>query len=139
MSSSGLQNCYRELRELLTVDDKFLTALNNLNYLLDNVHVDDRHILAHIYVLLDMKVRQVSTESALLKNIGNNKNRRLKNEQAEIKKNALMKWLEQNLDNPYPTQDMKFLLSSQTGMTIKQLDNWFINARRRVVPRYLKK
>ncbi|ODV58266.1 homeobox domain-containing protein ASCRUDRAFT_77973 [Ascoidea rubescens DSM 1968] len=46
---------------------------------------------------------------------------------------VLMNWLKENLDRPYPNAREKSYLCTQTGLTPQQLDNWFINARRRKV------
>ncbi|GMM36427.1 hypothetical protein DASC09_037520 [Saccharomycopsis crataegensis] len=46
---------------------------------------------------------------------------------------VLLNWLKQNLDRPYPNSQEKNELVAQTGLTFQQLDNWFINARRRKV------
>ena len=46
----------------------------------------------------------------------------------------LKTWLIQNLEDPYPTDDIKDKLSSDTKLTIAQINNWFINARRRLLP-----
>ncbi|ODQ82830.1 hypothetical protein BABINDRAFT_159330 [Babjeviella inositovora NRRL Y-12698] len=45
----------------------------------------------------------------------------------------LLKWLEQNLHHPYPTNMEKQQLMFETGLNAQQLGNWFINARRRKV------
>lgn len=46
----------------------------------------------------------------------------------------LRKWLQENIKNPYPTDTEKNILREQTGLDITQLNNWFINARRRILP-----
>jgi hypothetical protein len=45
----------------------------------------------------------------------------------------LKKWLFEHSDNPYPAEDEKLQLVSQTGLSLKQINNWFINARRRIL------
>jgi hypothetical protein len=42
----------------------------------------------------------------------------------------LKAWLEKNLDNPFPTAYEKEKLSKTTRLTLKQITNWFTNARR---------
>ncbi|PAA72478.1 hypothetical protein BOX15_Mlig009495g1 [Macrostomum lignano] len=47
--------------------------------------------------------------------------------------NIMRAWLFQNLSHPYPSEEQKKQLSGDTGLTILQVNNWFINARRRIV------
>ncbi|UMM32459.1 hypothetical protein L5515_006240 [Caenorhabditis briggsae] len=47
--------------------------------------------------------------------------------------NRLRQWLFQNLTHPYPSEEQKKQLAKETGLTILQVNNWFINARRRIV------
>jgi len=47
--------------------------------------------------------------------------------------NLLKKWLFDHLFHPYPTEEEKSALSLQTGLTLNQISNWFINARRRIL------
>ncbi|KAF6028778.1 hypothetical protein EB796_012918 [Bugula neritina] len=46
---------------------------------------------------------------------------------------AMRAWLFQHLNHPYPSEDQKKTLSELTGLKILQVNNWFINARRRIV------
>ncbi|XP_015785871.1 homeobox protein homothorax isoform X2 [Tetranychus urticae] len=47
--------------------------------------------------------------------------------------NIMRAWLFQHLTHPYPSEDQKKQLAQDTGLTILQVNNWFINARRRIV------
>ncbi|KAI3382550.1 hypothetical protein SNEBB_007574 [Seison nebaliae] len=47
--------------------------------------------------------------------------------------NTMRAWLFQHLNHPYPTEDQKKQLANETNLTILQVNNWFINARRRIV------
>ncbi|CAH1407548.1 unnamed protein product [Nezara viridula] len=42
-------------------------------------------------------------------------------------------WLFQHLVHPYPTEDEKRQIAAQTDLTLLQVNNWFINARRRIL------
>ncbi|KAJ3262461.1 hypothetical protein HDU77_000311 [Chytriomyces hyalinus] len=44
---------------------------------------------------------------------------------------TLTGWLEQHKDDPYPSVEQKKMLADQCGLNMKQVNNWFINARRR--------
>lgn len=47
--------------------------------------------------------------------------------------NVLKAWLFQHLVHPYPSEDEKKQLAQQTNLSILQVNNWFINARRRII------
>jgi len=47
--------------------------------------------------------------------------------------NLLKKWLYDHLLHPYPSEEEKAALASQTGLSLNQICNWFINARRRIL------
>jgi len=47
--------------------------------------------------------------------------------------NLLKKWVFDHLFHPYPTEEEKNSLSLQTGLSLNQISNWFINARRRIL------
>lgn len=46
----------------------------------------------------------------------------------------LRSWLKENMDNPYPSDAEKAYLCRRTGLGAAQINNWFINARRRILP-----
>ncbi|KAI7869145.1 homeobox KN domain-containing protein [Spinellus fusiger] len=46
----------------------------------------------------------------------------------------LKQWLFNHYDNPYPSEDEKGVLRDLTHLTLSQISNWFINARRRLLP-----
>jgi hypothetical protein len=45
----------------------------------------------------------------------------------------LKSWLFANVASPYPNDDEKDELILQTGLSVQQINNWFINARRRLL------
>jgi hypothetical protein len=49
--------------------------------------------------------------------------------------NTLRYWLAANAHHPYPTPEEKRALCQITGLGMTQLNDWFVNARRRVLPR----
>merc|ERR1712198_324531 len=51
----------------------------------------------------------------------------------KVATNILRAWLFQHLTHPSPSEDQKKQLAQDTGLTILQVNNWFINARRRIV------
>jgi len=50
---------------------------------------------------------------------------------------VLKKWILQHWFHPYPSEEEKSTLCSETHLTITQLNNWFTNARRRLLKRTL--
>lgn len=46
---------------------------------------------------------------------------------------GLLKWLLEHHRNPFPTAEEKLELQKQYNLTPRQISNWFINARRRVL------
>ncbi|KAM7180623.1 homeobox protein PKNOX1 isoform 2-T8 [Macrochelys suwanniensis] len=47
--------------------------------------------------------------------------------------NVMRSWLFQHIGHPYPTEDEKKQIAAQTSLTLLQVNNWFINARRRIL------
>lgn len=48
---------------------------------------------------------------------------------------TLKKWLFEHCYHPYPTEDEKTILCASTNLTLNQINNWFTNARRRILPK----
>ncbi|TRY90366.1 hypothetical protein DNTS_006493 [Danionella cerebrum] len=47
--------------------------------------------------------------------------------------NVMRSWLFQHISHPYPTEEEKKQIATQTNLTLLQVNNWFINARRRIL------
>lgn len=65
---------------------------------------------------------------------------KMKNKRANYPKKisrVLKNWLKENMNNPYPSESEKSMLMELTGLDSTQINNWFINARRRILP-YMK-
>ena len=45
-------------------------------------------------------------------------------------------WLREHRDNPYPNDDEKEALIASTRLTMNQINYWFTNARRRLLPKW---
>jgi len=65
--------------------------------------------------------------NAICKQILSNKRSNLSKEA----KNTLKRWFTENLDNPYPSEDIKSMLSVELSMSVAQITTWFINERGR--------
>jgi len=65
--------------------------------------------------------------------LSNKKNSKKRGIFSKVATNILRAWLFQHLTHPYPSEDQKKQLALDTGLSILQVNNWFINARRRIV------
>ena len=50
--------------------------------------------------------------------------------------NVMIEWLREHQENPYPNDDEKESLIESTKLTINQINYWFTNARRRILPKW---
>ncbi|KAI9912101.1 hypothetical protein PsorP6_009466 [Peronosclerospora sorghi] len=50
---------------------------------------------------------------------------------SKLSKKLMLDWFEHNLHHPYPTEEEKDWLAQRGGITLEQVNNWFINTRGR--------
>ncbi|MCJ1234850.1 hypothetical protein MMC14_002813 [Varicellaria rhodocarpa] len=65
---------------------------------------------------------------------GDSKHKRRRGNLPKQVTDRLRNWFQEHVGHPYPTEEEKQMLMTQTGLTMSQISNWFINARRRNLP-----
>lgn len=109
------------------------------NRLMDIVDSEAMFVVENMRHLLfeTMRINPGSTEGFnLVHNLETNRSTRPRtraNFPMDISQ-LLRSWLKENMDNPYPSDAEKAYLCQKTGLGPAQINNWFINARRRILP-----
>lgn len=142
ISASNIRNNYVLLFFFLC--KKFKSTLEN--------EYDNKNVIISIYESFEKNLRQIVEEGSVSSKSSISPNYRLSNSaytkheyNHHMKRNkrsnfpkhisrVLKDWLIENAESPYPTESEKQILSEATGLDHTQINNWFINARRRILP-----
>jgi len=123
----GLKTCKTELEKMDTLSDEFCASyLDALKATSQVLQEETKGIEMKRKTEFDMDDNQSDESSSP----GGKKRRGNLPKPAT---NLLKKWLFDHLYHPYPLEEEKAMLSSQTGLSLNQISNWFINARRRIL------
>jgi len=115
---SGLRICRQELEKLDTMVDEFCAS-----------YVGALKLTPEVGDELDTDSKKRKGEEEL----DSRSKRQKRVNLPKASTNLLKKWLFDHLFHPYPTEEEKSSLALQTGLSLNQLNNWFINARRRIL------
>lgn len=119
------------LHQLLLFEDSIRDTVDNITNSNKESFKLDNNFVEHKINNEDLKLNQT---------IASDTNKYLKCKRANYSKEVskiLKNWLKDNLNNPYPSEAEKNELKKITGLDCTQINNWFINARRRILP-YMK-
>jgi len=85
-----------------------------------------------------MDKKRPSKKRSLSPSVSPSKNRGARRRSHFLKATTdrLKQWLLDHIDHPYPSEEEKISLSSETGLTIKQINYWFTNSRRRFLKKW---
>jgi len=121
---SDLKSLLEQMDELRPVSS--VEAQMRLSRLAEPFDLLEEKCSESIQLLLEDSLYQESTSSAFTMGYSNS-SRFSKGGQK-----VLYDWLKTHFDHPYPKFEEKKLLAEQAGITLRQLTQWFTNARRRI-------
>jgi hypothetical protein len=93
-------------------------------------HVDSDRLDAILSLLRDGGAEAATAQSSDLLDGRHLLNSRRRNHNS-LQLNTLRQWFLDHTDDPYPTYEEKLALSSQLSMSVKQIEHWFTNYRKR--------
>lgn len=113
------------------------TILNNSQRLRNMVSISTASNYSRNNALIFGPNRKILSKQAQILSSQKSEKRKSNFDQKQLY--ILKTWIEKHVNHPYPSISEKEHLIRDSGLTIHQLNNWFINARRRLVPRIMKK
>jgi len=105
------------------------------NYFQDSLARFKTNISASLDQLTDRIHQSASVENSPLRQSDLILKKKIRKGKTKISKKALTilkNWLTENFQDPYPSHTEKVRLAGETGITLKQVQNWFTNARGRI-------
>lgn len=112
------------IKQLILFEDNLINKINE--------EIQLFYEKVNIIFYRSFKEDNFNTEDTLISSTNNFKNKRLNYPNKVVR--VLKGWLERNILDPYPSEDQKEEFCEKTGLEMNQINNWFINARRRILP-----
>ena len=112
------------IKQLILFEDNLINKINE--------EIQLFYEKVNIIFYRSYKEDNFNTEDTLISSTNNFKNKRLNYPNKVVR--VLKGWLERNILDPYPSEDQKEEFCEKTGLEMNQINNWFINARRRILP-----
>jgi len=119
-------------QEFVQVDTLTTAFHRDMESIFQDLHIDDRHpeVLASGMTFFQAISTTADLEYSLASYQPHHRPSRSISTSLVLK--PLHDWLLQNLHNPYPSLETKDILATKTQSTAKEIDSWFVDARKRI-------
>ncbi|EGG23630.1 hypothetical protein DFA_05764 [Cavenderia fasciculata] len=106
--------------------EKYMHALATTTALTKQLFSEVDHFSGRYIAVLKMSSYEPATSGSV-----RSKTKTTSGALSKSSKSVLLQWVINHLDDPYPPMDVKRQLAAESGQSIAQVSNWFINFRRR--------